>query len=460
MGVDGGSSCFISFEPKHIVLKNNTYKYVVIDAYSLICRYVIGALNSKTFIVDKFGKKIAEIYFLFIIALRFLDNGIVPIFVFDGCAPHIKAETVEKRRAAKEKASDMLKEYFGDPDGLTKPVTDGKNEQSTEHDDKDKKESSDEESYENLDTYIKYLKRSFRLNMANVEFAKLLLRWMGLPVVDAPGEADPQCAAIATEYAHSVIGVITDDFDPLMYKSVNILKLPNLGSNFVNEYSRDQTLVHMKKKVISIIRSSSDPVIKEKYGLGDFEFTHDDLINVGVLMGTDFCPGLKVKRTLDRTRFETILELYVKNGMSLENVLHSMRGNLSKTYIARMLSAREAYNSAEIFDPKKMDISFKKPCLAMIRKLCADVIASDDLESVLQLIESAYNNHEKLTSGNLCFVNTDKFTSFTSYRARYVREKSMVYDRCGSGSSGNLGRFSHHKQFPEPRHRIPITLMV
>lgn len=474
MGVEGGSSCFISYEPKHVVLKNNTFKYVVIDAYSLICRYVIGAFNSKTYIVDKTGKKIAEIYFLFIIALRFLDNGIVPIFVFDGSAPHIKSETVEKRRAAKEKAGEILKEFFGDNDtgvkptnttpgqeGITEQDLDGKLDSKL--DGKRESTSTEEESYEDLDTYIKYLKRSFRLSMPNIEFAKLLLRWMGLPVVDAPGEADPQCAAIATEYAHSVIGVITDDFDPLMYKSVNILKLPNLGSSFVNEYSRDQTLEHMRKKVLGIIRSSSDPQIKDLYGSINpqtFEFTHDNLIEIGCLMGTDFCPGLKVKRTCDRNRFETILELYIRNKMSMDLVLNSMRSTLSKTYISRMMSARDAYKSAEIFDPKKMDISFKKPCIPMIKKLCADVISAEDLDGALQLIESAYTNYEMLTVGKLCSQSMDKFTSFTSYRARYAREKSMLHDRYSGNATycGTGGRFAHRKQFPEPRHRIPITM--
>ena len=473
MGVTSGFSCFISYKPENVVLKHDTFKYVVIDAYSLICRYVIGSLNSKTFIVDKFGKKTAEIYFVFIIALRFLDNGIVPIFVFDGSPPHIKVDTIKKRRVVKEKASNLLKEYFGNNnsekliDHCTEKLTDRSLDNTPknmkmENEQDDMKDESNNDSYENLDTYIKYLKRSFRLNTHNIEYAKLLLRWMGLPVVNAPGEADPQCAAIATEYKHSVIGVITDDFDALMYKSVNILKLPNLGSSFIHEYSREHTIEHIKNKIMAIIQSSSDPQITNMYmsiDLQNLKLSHDNLLELGCLMGTDFCPGLKVKPILNLSRFDTILNMYIKNGMSMDSVLYSMRGTLSKTYISRMLSARDAYKSAKIFDPKKMDISFKKPCIPMIKKICANIIAGDDLENAMMSIELAYKKYETSMRDH-CPRSVDKFTSFASCRDRYIRGKGLnQYNLCESVlNNGTGGQITHRKQFPEPRYRIPITI--
>jgi 5'-3' exonuclease len=336
------------------------------------------------------------------------------------------------------------------------PISDS-NKEYRDQDEKKESIYEDPHSHKDIDTYIKYLKRTFRLNMENIESAKLILRWMGLPIVDAPGEADPQCAAIATEYADSVIGVITDDCDPLMYNSANILKLPNLGSNYVNEYSRAKTLEHVRNKILHIIQSSSDRQITEKYksiDLADFKITQDNFIEIGCLMGTDFCPSLKVKRILDRSRFESVLELYIRHDMSMDSVLNSMRsrGILSKTYVSRMMCAREAYKTAEIFDPKKMDISFKKPCIRMIRKLCTHVLASDDLEDALLLIDSAYKKYRGLTCTQYP-EPVDKFASFASYRDRYAREKSLK-GRYGNGYDNHV----YNKQFPEPRHRMCISL--
>jgi flap endonuclease-1 len=114
MGVEGGSINIISYKPEKVFYKKNKLMFAVIDASSIICRFAIGSLNSKTYIVDKDGQKVIELYFFFIIALRFLNDGIIPIFVFDGPNPKLKEETVDKRRHAKEKAHEIVREKLSE----------------------------------------------------------------------------------------------------------------------------------------------------------------------------------------------------------------------------------------------------------------------------------------------------------------------------------------------------------
>src|SRR5579872_2675449 len=111
MGVDGGTKRFMN-NSRDIKLLNlndsadiskHKKNAIVIDGNSIMNRYVIGSFNTGKYIVDKFGNKIAEIYYLFIIAVRFISIGIEPIFVFDGNSPDIKAETVERRRQIKDR---------------------------------------------------------------------------------------------------------------------------------------------------------------------------------------------------------------------------------------------------------------------------------------------------------------------------------------------------------------------
>jgi 5'-3' exonuclease len=512
MGVDGGSTHFISFAPKELQLRQNKFKYIVIDTYSLICRYVIGSFKSKTYICNKSNKPIAEIYFLFVVALRFLENGLVPIFVFDGASPEIKYDTLQKRRDAKIKADEKHKEAYETLEPTPEPTLES--EIDIDEEDSDRKDTDDDKidtSNEldlELDRYIKYLKNSFRLNTANIELAKLLLRWMGLPVVNAREEADPQCAAIATQYPESVIGVLTDDFDTLMYKSVNIIKLPNLGSNILHEYSLDQTLEHVKKKIAQVIKTESEYKIgavdsqdeknreRQIYmaKIKKLKFTHQNLVDLGCLMGTDFCPGLKVKRTYNSSgmvekRFDTILKIYINNDMSLENVLKSLSGTISKQYVERMKAAKDVYSTAKIYDPKEMKINFDKPNLNMIKKICTDIglISDSDLEIALNLIQTAFNRYEsdqkftdvpkpshhptRMSGDNttgkrlIDYNDHEKFSSFASYRAKHVRQNSLkTGSESGIGYSGYMHnsmyghRFVHNRQFPEPLTRIPIKV--
>lgn len=400
MGVTGATSAFLSYEPKYVSLKDNEKKYIVVDAYSFLCRYVIGDLKTKTYITNKYGNKITEIYYLYILALRFLTNGIIPIFVFDGASPAVKSDTLDRRSVAKDKAIDNIhlmksQEVPIDPD-----------------------------------IYIKNLMKSFRLDKDNVEYAKLILRWMGLPVVDAAEESDSQCAAIAIEYADQVIGVLTDDFDPLMFGCTSILRLPSLGSNYLIQYSLDDTLFHLRQNILRVIKDSTDPLICNIKD--DLVVTHDHLIEIGCLMGSDYCPGLIFRRSLKGSKFDSILELYIRNNFSLENVIDSMRRNLKPAYITKLLDARNAYKSAKIFDPGAMDITFKKPCIPMIWRICKEqsIISESDLSNALRLIDTAYSSTiEDSDSVSTCSGECDD-------------HRPQLYDR--------------NRHYPEPGHRTQI----
>jgi hypothetical protein len=213
-------------------------------------------------------------------------------------------------------------------------------------------------------------------------------------------------------------------------------------------------------------------------------------------MGTDFCPGLNVKRTYtagskNEKRFDSILKIYVNNDMSIENVLKSLSCTMSKQYIARMKAAKDVYSTAKIFDPKEMKITFDKPNLNMIKKICTDIglISVPDLEIALNLIQSAFNKSDfdqkiatsessessdsshhfvrqldkHITGKRLIDYNDQvKFSSFASYRAKHIRQshlKSYNSENYRSVNDSVHGhRFVHNRQFPEPMTRIPITV--
>jgi 5'-3' exonuclease len=437
MGIDGCSTNILSFPPKKLYLNNKKNKYVVIDASSVGYRYGIGSLNSLSYIVDDKGEKVSEQYFFFVIALRFLSAGIIPIFVFDGKNPKSKSDTIDKRRASKNKASDMIIKYsistretegcdfskdiidastddhVNDTLGITLGITGD----DTQYVQKIEKIEQDR-------NYLKYLKRSYQLNAKNVETSKTLLGWMGVPVIDAPGEADPQCAVIASDrfkFAGDILGVITDDSDALMYRGSSILKLPNLGSNHVDQYTLEDTLYNLSIRIKNIIQHTEDTVLREMYKDTEINFTCENLIDIGCLMGNDYCPAFKFKKSdkmCAKNRFDNILEIYAKCNMSLDNVLDSMRNFPGKkgcldtsssehgfarlptikqsgdsSYIRKVLNAKNVYIHANVFDPNELDISFKCPHISMIRKMCENIILPGDLEKALGTIKKAYEHY-------------------------------------------------------------------
>lgn len=498
MGVPGGMSSILSFSPKRRYYDKykNKRKYIVIDARNILCRLGIGILNRGEYIVNDKHQNVIEIYICLIVAYKFLAEGITPIFVFDGAASADDTDTLVKRQNRKHKAENNIEKIISSV--FTQNVTDQRSETEMIHDINDQKKDSkrvenetendnendndtmtkDEkekiwetvenivsknlESSEdtqtqkgvNLTDYIKCLKQSFQLKSKNIEESKRLIRKLGGRVVDAPGKGDPQCAAIAHVYAKNVIGVLTGDFDLLMYLSTNIMVMPSLGANYLEEYSMSDTLQHMCDMLINVINTSTDQELKDKYKGRTIEFSHENLLDIGCMMGNDYCSGFKTKKCKNkdednRSRIEIILELYAKNDMSLQNVLENMKNTLSKEYIAKMKSAKDKFRNAPIYHPEKLELWLKKPKPDKIRKICSSFIDSESIEHIISVVENTYDKHMK--EDNILDDNDEKFGSFLSYRRKY----NMIRDRNNKGTKKLI---CNSKIWPEPLYSDPIKI--
>jgi len=458
MGIQGGSSQLLGYTPRKIYTRGNKdirLKYVVIDS-GLIFRYIIGSLNSGHFIVDKFGNKVSEVYHFLVLALKYLSDDIIPIFVFDGRSPKNKSSTVGKRREIRNRATKVVQEMkistsheMTTTELKTRSISEDSITEETlseetlteetlseetlseetlseetlseetlseetlseetlsdgmmidgimcDHEEKTKKSDqriSTEKDAEKLEQYVKHLKRSYSTNSKNIETAKRLLRCMGVPVIDAPFEADSQCAVIASEFTENIIGIVTDDPDPIMYRPIKILKMPNLGSRYLEEYSTEATLEFLQKKLELII--DGQPDLKKMYAGCGIVFCHNNLIDIGCLMGSDYCPKMKIKKSdysngSERSRLDILLEIYARNGMSLSGVLVGMGSVLSKNYTSKMLNARETYRNPHTTDPRNLGISFSQPCSNMIRLICSTFISRTDVDQMIRLLDGIYH---------------------------------------------------------------------
>lgn len=241
---------------------------VSVDASLIIHQTVIAMRSSGHDMKNKNGELTSHLHGLFYKILIFLQNGMKPIFVFDGKAPDIKNKTIEKRRQRKEKAEKKLEEYS---------------------------DSEDEE-------YIKQFKQTFRPTKENIREAQIMLDLMGIPYIVAPEEADVVCAWLAARNDSNgkryVKGVCSDDSDMLA------LGAPYLFKDMLRFMNKNKPV-----KVISLNKT-----------LVKMNLTMEQFVDLCVLLGTDYCTNIKGIGP------KTALRLIKKYG-TLEKVFESLHKN-------------------------------------------------------------------------------------------------------------------------------------
>lgn len=147
---------------------------------------------------------------MFYRTIRLLENGIKPVYVFDGKPPDLKSGELAKRAERREEAQKAL-------------------EKATE--------AGDEADMD------KFNRRLVRVTKEHAAEAKELLKLMGVPYVDAPCEAEAQCAALVK--AGKVFATATEDMDALTFGSSIMLRhltFSEARKMPVKEYNYDKIL--------------------------------------------------------------------------------------------------------------------------------------------------------------------------------------------------------------------------
>lgn len=194
-----------------------------------------------------------------------LQNGVKPIYVFDGKPPEMKSGELEKRSERRKEAQESL----------DKAVESGNQEDIT-----------------------KFNKRVIRVTQKHNDDCKKLLRLMGLPVIEAPCEAEAQCASLCKD--GKVHAVATEDMDALTFATPRLIRHLSSGSG-------EKTQEYNLEKVLT--------------GLG-LE-NQDQFIDLCILMGCDYCDSIKGiggKKGLDLIKKHKTIEKIVDNLPSKEFV--------------------------------------------------------------------------------------------------------------------------------------------
>lgn len=262
------------------------------------------------------GETTSHLMGTFYRTIRLLENGLKPVYVFDGKPPDLKGGELLKRAERREEAQKAL-------DKAT--------------------EAGDQADME------KFNRRLVKVSKEHNKEAKELLALMGVPYVESTSEAEAQCAALVN--AGKVFGVATEDMDALTFGSKILL--------------RHMTFSEARKMPVQEIHY--EKVLK---GL---ELDENSFIDLCILMGCDYCDtirGIGPKRAFELITKHKSIEEILKN---IDTKKYSVPENWNFDI------ARGLFKNPEVLDVDTIDLKWKQPDEeGLVKFLCGDRQFNED----------------------------------------------------------------------------------
>jgi len=263
MGVDFGDL----IAKQEIELEELRGKKIAIDALNTIYQFLsIIRQPDGTPLMDSKGNITSHLSGLFYRTTRLMEIGIIPAYVFDGKPPKLKAQTVEERKEIRKQA--------------------------------EKKWKSALEAGE-LAEARKYAQMASKVTEPMLEESKKLLGALGIPVVQAPSEGEAQASFICQQ--KDVYAVGSQDFDSLLFGAPRLIR----NITITGKSPRKNIYIDVKPEIIELEKA-----------LKELSLTHEQLVEMGVLVGTDFNEGVKgigPKKALAHIKEKSLKE-WVKEG--------------------------------------------------------------------------------------------------------------------------------------------------
>ncbi|MBR3197571.1 MAG: flap endonuclease-1 [Methanobrevibacter sp.] len=223
-------------EPESISFKDLEGRVVSIDAFNTLYQFLstIRQRDGRP-LTDEHGNVTSHLSGILYRNSSMIEKDIKPIYIFDGKAPELKSETQAKRREVRDEAEQIYKEAL---------------------------KSGDTEKAR------KFAMRSSKLSPEIIESSKKLLTLMGIPYVEAKGEGEAQAAYLVAN--GDAYAVASQDYDCLMFGAKRVVRNLAVSSNLgdLEFYQLDKVLRQLN-------------------------VTREELVDMGILIGTDFCEGLK-----------------------------------------------------------------------------------------------------------------------------------------------------------------------
>jgi len=310
-----------------------TGRLVAIDASMCLYQFLIMIRENRTGtynnLTNEEGQVTSHIIGMLTRTIRLMESGIKPVYVFDGKPPEMKLLELEQRRAKRQEAQANLQAAM---------------------------EAGDSEQI------LKSTKATVKVTKEQNEETKKLLRLMGVPVVDAPSEAEATCAALCRD--GKVFAAATEDADCLTFGTKILIR------NLMAAESQKKTILEVNLALV----------------LEQLNISMDQFIDFCILCGCDYCDTMKGVGP------STAIKLLLQHG-TLEKVIEAL-GPEKVPANFKYEAARMFFKECEAVDTQKCEFSFQEPDFEGLSKFLVEE-CSFSKERVERYVERLKNTKNK-----------------------------------------------------------------
>ena len=293
-------------------------KLVCVDAFNILYQFLSTIRQpDSTPLMDNKKRVTSHLSGIFYRNINMLSEGIKLVYVFDGEPPELKFKTHRIRKEFRENAK-------------------GKYEEAKKKED--------------IEGMKRYGSQLLRLDDEMIKESKELLEAMGIAIVQAPGEGEAE-ASYLSRIKKEVFATVSQDYDCLLFGAPRLI--------------RNLTLSRRRKTFSGYSEVKPEMIELEKV-LNSLEINLDQLICLGILVGTDYnpkgIPGIGQKKALQ------IVKKYRQPVLIFESIEEQLMS----------LDAENRFNWQEIFElfhkPNVVDadFDFKKLDERKIKEILVD----------------------------------------------------------------------------------------
>lgn len=248
-------------------LESFTNKVIAIDAYNAIYQFLASIRGPDGLqLSDSEGRITSHLSGLLYRNVNFLSLGVKPVYVFDGKPPSLKTAEIERRKQIKKDATIKYE----------KAVAEG-----------------------NMEDARKYAQQTTSMKDGMVKESKQFLTYFGIPYIEAPSEGEATAAHLTN--TGQAYASASQDFDSILCGAKKLVR------NFTNSGRRK---IPNRNTYIDIVPE----IIETQKTLDELQLTRKELVDVGILIGTDFNPN-----GFERIGPKTALKL-IKQHSRLEDI--------------------------------------------------------------------------------------------------------------------------------------------
>jgi flap endonuclease-1 len=260
-----------------IMIPELSGKVIAVDAYNTIYQF-LATIRGTTgeLLTNNNGEVTSHLSGLFYRNVNLLVENVKLIYIFDGKPSPLKSKEIDRRRQVKQDAFNKYQEA----------ITAGRFEDAR-----------------------KYGQATSVLTDKMVEESKMILTLLGIPYIQASSEGE--AAAAQLTQSNIAFACASQDYDSLLFGAKRLIR--NLAISGKRKVPNRNVYVDIEPEII-----------EQQQFLNETGLNLEQLVDVGILIGTDFnpggIPGIGPKTALKLIREYNKLEKIEKIENSLANI--------------------------------------------------------------------------------------------------------------------------------------------